>query len=224
MFGEPFYHATLRKTVVAFGSLFDSLYVVRKQDNNDIKIKVPIVYSGKEKFIQRYKDTLNRDNKNTVVLQTILPKMGYEISDISYDATRKKPSVNKRIIEQNAESYKLNHIEVPYNVNFTLTAYVRYMEDGLQIAEQILPYFSPDFTVAIKQDVLGEVNERMNIPFVLNTVTLETDYEGSLDANTRMIMWNFEFTARINLFGPLNNTGVIKYIETNVLDINDETT
>jgi hypothetical protein len=222
MFGDPFYHSTLRKTVIAFGSLFDGLYVVRNQDGNNIKIKVPIVYSGKEKFIQRYKDTLNKENKDNVVLQTILPRMGFEMGEISYDASRKKPSVNKRIIESQLETYKLNYIEVPYNVNFNLTAYVRYMDDGLQIAEQILPYFTPDFTVAIKQEVSGESGEKMNIPFVLNSVEIQNDYEGSMEGSSRMIMWNFEFTARINLFGPSNNTGIIRSVNANYIIDNPE--
>jgi len=221
MFGEPFYHSTLRKTVIAFGSLFDSLYVVRTQDNNPVKIKVPIQYSTKEKFIQRYKDTLNRENKDSIVLQTILPRMGFEMGEISYDASRKKPTINRRTVEsiENGETvYKTNYTEVPYNVNFNLTAYVRYIDDGLQLAEQILPYFTPDFTVAIKQEVLGETTERMNIPIVLNSVTQNVDYEGAMDLNPRIIMWDYSFTARINLFGPMSNTNVIKATNINFLN------
>jgi len=223
MFGDPFYYSTLRKTVIAFGSLFDSIYIVRTQDNNNIKIKVPIIYSAKEKFIQRYKDTLNRDNKDSVVLQTILPRLGFEMAEITYDATRKKPSVNKRIIDT-PTGFKVNYTEVPYNVNFNLTAYVRYMDDGLQIAEQILPYFTPDFTVAIKQQVLGEENERMNIPIILNSVSQQIDYQGSLEDNTRMIMWNYGFTARINLFGPLVESPLITLTESNILNLLDDNT
>lgn len=225
MFGDPFYHSTLRKTVIAFGSLFDSLYIVRTQDNNPIKIKVPIIYSGKEKFIQRYKDTLNRENENSVVLQTILPKMGFEITEIAYDASRKKPSINYKIAEtqQNGETiYNRNYTEVPYNVNFTLTAYVRYMDDGLQLAEQILPFFTPDFTVAIKQEVLGYQGERMNIPFVLNSVSQVNDYEGALDISPRLLMWDYSFTARINLFGPLVETPLITYTETDIFSISTQ--
>lgn len=222
MFGEPFYHSTLRKTVIAFGSLFDSLYVVRTQDNNPVKIKVPIQYSSKEKFIQRYKDTLNRENKDSIVMQTILPRMGFDMGEIAYDASRKKPTINRRTVEatENGETvYKTNYTEVPYNVNFNLTAYVRYIDDGLQLAEQILPYFTPDFTVAIKQEVLGETSERMNIPIVLNSVSQNVDYEGAMDLNPRIIMWDYSFTARINLFCPLSNTGLINEIGLNFLDI-----
>lgn len=222
MFGAPFYHSTLRKTVIAFGSLFDSLYVVRTQDNNPIKIKVPIQYSSKEKFIQRYKDTLNRENKDSIVLQTILPRLGFEMGELAYDASRKKPTINRRTVEsvENGETvYETNYTEVPYNVNFNLTAYVRYIDDGLQLAEQILPYFTPDFTVAIKQEVLGETSERMNIPIVLNSVAQNVDYEGAMEITPRIIMWDYSFTARINLFAPLSNTGLINEIGLNFLDI-----
>ena len=154
MFGDPFYHSTLRKTVIGFGSLFDNLYVVRTQDNNPIKIKVPIQYGSKEKFIQRYKDTLNRENKDSIVLQTILPRLGFDMGEIAYDASRKKPTINRRTIETSEDGdtvYKTNYAEVPYNVNFNLTAYVRYMDDGLQLAEQILPYWRKnEHTYSIK--------------------------------------------------------------------------
>jgi hypothetical protein len=225
MFGDPFYHSTLRKTVIGFGSLFDNLYVIRTQDNNPIRIKIPIQYSSKEKFIQRYKDTLNRENKDSIVLQTILPRLGFEIREITYDSSRKKPTINKRIIEQTESgesTYKVNYTEVPYNVNFSLTSYVRYMDDGLQIAEQILPYFTPDFTIAIKQDVLGETGERMNVPIVLNAVTQNVEYEGAMDLNPRIIMWDYSFTARINLFGPLSGTGLINDIGLNFLRYEEE--
>ena len=219
MFSDPFYHSTLRKTVIAFGSLFDQLYVTRMQDGNEVKIKVPILYSPKEKYVQRYKDSFNRDNKDATAVQIILPEIGYEIAEIAYDPSRKKPSVNKRIVEKpsNSDLYKSNYTEVPYNVNFNLTAYVRYMDDGLQIIEQILPYFTPDFTVAIKQNVLGGSSERMNIPFVLNTVNIGSDYEGSMEVGTpRMILWDLSFTARINLFGPMSAIGVIEEVNINL--------
>ena len=219
MFGDPFYHSTLRKTVIGFGSLFDYLYVVRNQDNNPIKIKVPIQYGSKEKFIQRYKDTLNRENKDSIVLQTILPRLGFDMGEIAYDASRKKPTINRRTIETSEDGdtvYKTNYAEVPYNVNFNLTAYVRYMDDGLQLAEQILPYFTPDFTIAIKQDVLGETGERMNIPIVLNSVSQNVEYEGAMDLNPRIIMWDYSFTARINLFGPMNNSSIILSVDNNI--------
>lgn len=224
MFGEPFYHSTLRKTVIGFGSLFDNLYVARTQDNNQVKIKVPIQYSTKEKFIQRYKDTLNRENKDSIVLQTILPRLGFEMGEITYDASRKKPTINRRTIEttENGNTvYKTNYTEVPYNVNFSLTAYVRYMDDGLQLAEQILPYFTPDFTIAIKQGVLGETGERMNVPIVLNSVSQNIEYEGAMDLNPRIIMWDYSFTARINLFGPMIDSPIITYTETDILDISE---
>lgn len=221
MFGEPFYHSTLRKTVIGFGSLFDNLYVVRTQDNNQVKIKVPIQYSTKEKFIQRYKDTLNRENKDSIVLQTILPRLGFEMGEITYDASRKKPTINRRTIEttENGNTvYKTNYTEVPYNVNFSLTAYVRYMDDGLQLAEQILPYFTPDFTIAIKQGVLGETGERMNVPIVLNSVSQNIEYEGAMEINPRIIMWDYSFTARINMFGPMVNSSIVDEVGINFID------
>ena len=96
------------------------------------------------------------------------------------------------------------------------------MDDGLQLAEQILPFFTPDFTVAIKQEVLGYEGERMNIPFVLNSVSQVNDYEGTLEISPRLLMWDYSFTARINLFGPLVETPLITYTETDILNISTQ--
>jgi hypothetical protein len=239
MFGEPFYHSTIRKTVIAFGSLFNNVYVTRSQNDEKIKIKIPIIYSTKENFFHRYRDALKRGEKE-VVLQTILPKFGFEIGEMEYDSSRKKPTVNKRIAESTKNGIKsivMNYTEVPYNVNFNLTGYFRFMDDALQAAEQILPYFTPDFTVSIKQDVLGEENERMNIPIVLNSTGLVTDYEGAMELNPRIIMWNYNFTAKINLFKPLidlgeggdggdgsgGGGGLIRFVEVNIFDSFPET-
>lgn len=231
MFGEPFYHGTLRKTVIAFGSLFNNIYVQRSLD--DIKIKVPIVYSTKETFFQRYKDALKR-GEGEAVIQTILPKLGFEVGEIEYDSSRKKPTINKRIaesIENGTKTIKMTYTEVPYNVNFSLTGYYRFMDDALQVAEQILPYFTPDFTVSIKQDVLGESGERMNIPIILNSTGLITDYEGSMELAQRIIVWNYSFTAKINFFGPAKDLGgsgengpIVKFVEANIFDSFPETT
>lgn len=223
MFGDPFYHSTIKKTVIAFGSLFDNIYIVRNQDNNPIKIKVPIIYSGKEKFIQRYKDSLDRQPAD-VVVQTLLPRIGFEMTEIQYDSSRKKPSINRRLIETDElgnSQYKLNYTEVPYNINFSLSVYVRNIDDGLQIAEQILPFFTPDFTVAIKQNVLNAEGERMNIPFVLNSVSQNSEFEGSMELSPRILIWDYSFTSKINLFGPLLDAPVIKYIEANIYDFNE---
>lgn len=223
MFGEPFYHGILRKTVIAFGSLFNNIYVQRTPD--DIKIKVPIIYSTKETFFQRYKDALKR-GEGEAVIQTILPKLGFEIGEIEYDSARKKPSVNRRFVEvteNGTTTIASNYTEVPYNVNFSLTGYFRYMDDALQVAEQILPYFTPDFTVAIKQNVLSESDERMNIPIVLNSTGLVAEYEGAMELSPRVILWNYSFTAKINFFGPLN-VGIpfIRNVEVNLFSAEPE--
>ncbi len=144
-----FYHGTIRKMVTAFGTLFNNIYIQRTDSGVTKKIKVPLIYSPKEKFVHR----LNLDVDKTMV-QTILPRMGFSITGMNYDAERKKNSLNKRWKQEigtNDEiTFQYRYEDVPYNIDFELYIYTRNIDDGLQIVEQILPFFTPDFTITIK--------------------------------------------------------------------------
>lgn len=218
-----FYHGLIRKTVVSFGTLFNNLYIVR--DNNtgkSQKIKVPLVYSTKEKFIQRLAISLSDLNNQST--QITLPRMSFAITNMTYDPERKKISINKRYKEtlttNNDVEFSYHHSNVPYNIDFTLSCYVRNMDDGLQIVEQILPYFTPEFTVTINPGILKDSNEKLDIPIILTAVTTQEETEGALvDSATRFIMWDFTFTAKMMVYGPVKTSGIIKHIETNIFDL-----
>ena len=220
-----FYHGLIRKTVISFGTLFNNLYINRTDgQNRNQKIKVPLVYSPKEKFMQKLSQSFaDLENQAT---QITLPRMSFSISNMQYDPERKKNSIQKRYKETVTTSgdmeFSYHHCNVPYNLEFTLSSYVRNMDDGLQIVEQILPYFTPEFTVTIKPGVLGDSYEKLDIPIVLTSVTTEEKAEGSLlTESTRFITRDMVFAAKMMIYGPVKTSPLIQNIDANIFRLED---
>jgi hypothetical protein len=207
MFGEnnAYYNETLKKNIAAFGTLFNQVTLVRKDNNGDVytKIKVPILYGPKEKFIYRLiTETGVTDNTH---IQATFPKMGFEILNILYDPTRKFNKIlQKKVI---TESYTdIGFVAVPYNISINLYAFTRNLEDNLQIIEQIVPYFTPDFTVSLNYNSL---NQGIDVPIVLNDVNTSEDYEGDFSTR-RSVTTVFNFTMKTYLYGHIKrNTSMI---------------
>ena len=218
---STFYHATTRKLVTAFGTLFNNIYIERTDEGVTKKIKVPLSYSPKEKFIHR----LNLDIDKTMI-QTVLPRMGFSITGISYDAERKKNSLNKRwkqeIGTNDEVTFQYRYEDVPYNIDFELYIYTRNIDDGLQIVEQILPFFVPDFTITIKPKVLDNSLEKVDIPIILNQVIPNEVYNESFSEDTRVLNWDLQFTAKTNFYGPVrNSSSIIKDVKVNFFDFDE---
>lgn len=214
-----FYHGTIKKIVTAFGTLFNNIYVVRTDGSNTKKIKVPLIYSPKEKFAHR----LNLDVDKTMV-QTVLPRMGFSITNMNYDVDRKKNTMNKRWTEEvvsEQQTFKYRYEDVPYNIDFELYVYTRNIDDGLQIIEQILPFFTPEFTITIKPKVLDNSLERVDIPIILNSISPSEIYDQKFSDETRVLTWDLQFTAKTFLYGPVRTSGLIKDININLWDINE---
>ena len=203
---EYFYNQTLRKLTLAFGGLFDEIYI--SKDTSDGKIertRVPLTYSGKEKFIRR--------------IETLLPKMAFEMTNLQYDPTRKVNKINKKFKSSlvDGETYTQRaYAEVPYNVQFSLYCFTRTVDDNLQIMEQILPYFSPEFIVTLK---MNEVDTNVDVPIVLNTTNMTEQYEGDMTTR-RSVISSFSFTAKAHIFSKVSGFGIIKEIDINLLEDN----
>ena len=213
MFGNYFHHGTIRNLVVAFGSLFNNITVARKDSTGAEKerIKVPLSYANKEKFLRRIRQNPTLEQN----LQMTLPRMSFDFTSLSYDSARKKNTSLKRVIEDDSSTrskVKSMYTEVPYNLDFTLYVAARHMEDGLQIIEQILPYFTPEFTVTLKLE--NNFAKRVDVPIILNSTNSEYDYEGSFD-DTRNLIWTLEFTMKANIYSPVKTGGII--LESGVL-------
>ena len=213
MFGEHFYHKKIRNTVIAFGTIFNNVNIKRLDSSGNPlqNIKVPLSYSPKEKFLARLdaqQDLTGDDSKVAITL----PRMSFEITGYSYDATRKL-NKNQKItkVTTNADTTKMNnqYMPVPYNVNFQLNVFTANSDDGLQIIEQILPFFQPDYTVTMIED--RTMDTKRDIPFILNSVDYSDDYTGSL-TSLRRIIYTLSFTAKVYLYGPISTNAIIKKV------------
>lgn len=209
MFGETnaYYNETIRKNIVAFGSLFNQVTIMRRDAEDDLvnKIKVPIVYGPKEKFI--YRLTTETGVTDKTHLQATFPRLGYEIINIIYDPTRKlNRMIQKRV---STESYTdTTYMEVPYNININLYSFTRTLEDNLQIIEQIAPYFQPEFNLCINYNT---INQAIDVPIVLNDISTSEDYEGDFTTR-RSVTTVFNFTMKTYIYGNIkrNITAIIE--------------
>tara|TARA_B110000858_G_scaffold148970_1_gene169351 strand:- start:269 stop:1081 length:813 start_codon:yes stop_codon:yes gene_type:complete len=213
MFGEHFYHKKIRNTVIAFGTIFNNVNIKRLDSSGNPlqNIKVPLSYSPKEKFLARLdaQADLNGDDSKVAIT---LPRLSFEVTGYSYDGGRKL-NKNQKVtkVTTNADTTKMNsqYMPVPYDVSFALSVYVANSDDGLQIIEQILPYFQPDYTVTMIES--GTMDTKRDIPIILNNVDFEDSYTGSL-TSSRRIIYTLTFTAKIYLFGPISTSAVIKTV------------
>jgi len=206
---NTYYNESIRKLVTAFGALFNSIYVIRKDENQQIteKIRVPLMYGPKEKFIYRLKNESQISDETHV--QTTLPLMGFDMTSIMYDVNRKINRLTRKV-QQGRSSYS----EVPYNINFGLYVFTRNIDDNLQIVEQILPYFTPEFMISINID---ELYPSVDIPIILNSVAMNEDYEGSYDIR-RSVTSMFDFTVKGYVYNKFcePTTGIIKNIDLDI--------
>jgi hypothetical protein len=207
------YNKIIRKLVVGFGNLFNEITLVRyNKDNTEAeRFIVPIAYAAKELYVQRLEGDANLDKK----VQMTLPRMSFEMNGLSYDTSRKQNTNFKSFAKTN-NGVVSQYNPVPYNFDFSLYIYVRNIEDGTQIIEHILPYFTPDYT--IKLNLVPEMGVVKEIPVVLNSTSHETAYEGPRDSDPRMIIWTLNFTVKGYVFGQTSSTGLIKTSITNILN------
>jgi len=207
-----FYNRTIRKIVVAFGTVFNDIYVVRyTKDGVTAKetIKVPLNWGAKEKYITR----ITSDPSLTKSIATTVPRISFEMTGMSYDSSRKLPTTVRNFSANNATTIHAQYVPVPYNFDFSLSIYVRNTEDGTQILEQILPFFTPDFSVTV--DFIPLMDPKYDMPIILNSVSNETTYEGDM-METRLIIWNLEFTAKSHIWPPVKTGKIITTANTNL--------
>ena len=210
MFGTYFYHQTSRKMVVAFGTLFNNIEV-RRTDSADAVvevIKIPLSYGPKDKMLVR----ISQDpNLNPKVALTV-PRMGFELTSMTYDGARKLNTMGRNV-KKGTTGLKKQFNPVPYNWDFSLYVFVKNAEDGTQILEQILPFFTPDFTVTMT--LVSGMTVKMDIPLVLNSVTSEDSYEGDF-ATRRSIIWTLSFLMKGFLYPSVTDNAAV--ITSSVVD------
>jgi len=211
MIGQQFYNESTRNVVVAFGTLFNKIQLNKKDASGNIiqTMKVPLAYGPKQKWLSRLTEDPNL-NKPTAVT---LPRIGFEISGISYDSTRKQNKILKvkKVLDgTDSSQLKSGYMPVPYNVNFELYVLAKNSDDALQIVEQILPYFQPEYTVTLRE--VPELEIIRDVPIVLNSIGYEDDYEGDFTSR-RSIIYTLSFTAKYYLYGPVTSTNTIRSVQ-----------
>ena len=213
MFGNYFYNESMRRMTIGFGQIFNNIQIKRKDDTGKViqTIRVPLAYGPKEKFLVRLDQQSSLSNREFAIT---LPRMGFEISSISYDPTRKLTRIQKFKQVKSAADGKVldfNYTPVPYNISYNLYSFTASAEAGLQIIEQILPFFQPDFTVTI--NAIPSLNIKRDIPIILNSVNYEDTYSGDFTTR-RAVIYTLNFTAKTYLFGPSTSQKVIKTVQT----------
>ena len=215
MFGTYFYNESMRRMTVAFGQLFNNIQIKRTDSNDTViqSIRVPLAYAPKEKFLTRLDQQPNLNEREMAIT---LPRMSFEISAIQYDASRKLNKIQKfRAVKTGAEGKILdyNYMPVPYNISYDLNIFTATAESGLQIVEQILPFFQPDYTVTV--NAIPSLNIKRDVPIVLNNVNYDDSYSGDFTTR-RAVTYTLGFTAKTYLFGPAQTQKVVKTVQTDL--------
>ena len=209
MLGTYYYHEILRKTIIAFGTIFNDIHIRHRdgagKESSDMR--VPLAYGPMQKFLARLEQQpdLNR------AVQITLPRMSFETTNIAYDATR-KGGITQTFKATDGNKLRKVFMPVPYNIGFELNILVKLNDDALQIVEQILPYFQPSFNVTI--DLVNVIGEKRDVPIVLDNISFQDDYEGDF-ATRRALIYTLNFTEKTYLFGPVADTpeGLIKKVQ-----------
>ena len=220
MFGRYFYNESMRRMTIAFGQIFNNIQIKRKDSSGTTvqSIQVPLAYAPKEKFLVRLDQQPSLDNREFAIT---LPRMGFEITGIEYDGSRKLSRMQKyKTVKTSADGKILNYnyTPVPYNISYNLYSFTATAEGGLQIIEQILPFFQPDYTVTV--NAIPELDIKRDVPIVLNNVNYEDSYNGDFSAR-RAVVYTLGFTAKTYLFGPANTQKVIKETQADIYSNTD---
>ncbi len=198
---EYFYHEIFRKTVIAFGSLFNDISIKKTDSSGNVTsvIKVPLAYGPTQKFLARLEQSPDL-NKPT---QMTLPRMSFELTGVSYDSSRKVTTTQTFLAKDpdSSTDVKKVYMPVPYNMIFELSIMSKLNDDALQIIEQILPYFQPHYNISV--NLVSSISEKRDIPITLDNITMQDDYEGDFTTR-RALIYTLRFTAKTYLFGPVS--------------------
>ena len=224
MFGNHFYNKRVRTTVSIFGSLFNNIHVIRTNASNEVisQVKVPLSYAPKRNFLERLSAMADGEQAERRVAMK-LPRMSFEITDMSYDPIRQLPKVNayrETLPADNTKGRKV-YTGVPYNIQFQLNIYAKSQDDALQIVEQIIPYFAPQYNLTVKP-FTDYPDVKDDVPVILQGITFSDDFEGGFEQR-RTIVYTLDFQMKINFYGPDRDRAIIREVNSplNILAANE---
>lgn len=206
---KHFYHEHVRRAIIAFGTLFNNIQIRRLNSSGDVaqSLFVPLSYAPKQKFIDRIREAPEID-ANRQPFAITLPRIGFEITNFSYDASRKLAlTQNIRTINTDTSVVRHAYTSTPYNMNISMSVFAKNQDDGLQIVEQIFPFFNPDFSITVNE--IPELGIKRDLQIILDSVNYNDEYEGGFDKRLTII-WDFNFTVKLNFYGYVDNATLIK--------------
>ena len=211
MFGTYFYNETIKRCVSVFGTMFNNIQFKKVKADGTVLTSpiVPISYGPKQKFLDRIAEEPNLSDSNRSAIS--LPRMAFELTGFEYDVARQQNKLiraHKSVYEADGKR-GFQYQPAPYNLNFTLSILTKNMNDALQIVEQILPYFQPEYTVTMK--MVDSMPDNRDVPIILNSVSFSDEYEGGFD-DRRIIEYTLDFTMKTYFFGPVYTGNLIKNV------------
>jgi|TARA_R100000482_G_scaffold102377_1_gene45392 hypothetical protein len=221
MLGTYFYHEILRKTVIAFGTLFNEVHI-QKEDKSGKTIsdlKVPLAYGPRSKFLAKLQQQQELNQPTAITL----PRMSFEMNSITYDSQRKTSVTKTFKAVDNNDKVKKVFLPVPYNVGFELNIMTKLNDDALQIVEQILPFFQPSFNITV--DLIDSIGEKRDMPVVLENISFSDEYEGDFSTR-RVLTYTLNFSVKTYLFGPIADStdGLIRKVQVDYYSDTDRQT
>ncbi len=206
MLGTQFYNQAVRKTVISFGTLFNNIELKKIVDGQVMETeKVPLAYGPKQKFLYRLQGNPTDGRKVAITM----PRIYFEMTGIDYDASRKTPATQKykTVINDEGKEVRTQYVPVPYNISFEVGILCKSQDDGLQILEQILPFFQPSFSMSLK--FIPDMDEVRDVAVVLNNVDFDDDWEDDFSTR-RSITYSMQFTCKSYIYGPYTKADVIR--------------
>lgn len=193
---EYFYNEILRRTIISFGTLFNTITI----KNEGSVVRVPLAYGPIQKFLARIEQSPDLNKPMAITL----PRMSFEYTGMTYDPTRKLTQTQQIVVKNPADGtdIKKQFVPVPYNMQFELGIMCKLNDDALQIVEQILPFFQPAYNITV--ELVSDIKEKRDVPVVLESVTMQDDYEGDFTSR-RVLLYTLRFTAKTYLFGPVQS-------------------
>jgi hypothetical protein len=220
MFGTYFYHEKVRNCVAMFGRLFNNIYVLRKNSSGQVisQVKVPLSYAPRRKYLERIRENPDLSEDTQVAIK--LPRMSFEIVNFAYDPTRQltKSNTFSSIASGSTTNRQKYFPPVPYTINFQLNVYAKSQDDALQVVEQVLPYFNPQYTLTVKPFGVDYPDFKEDIPIAIQGVSFQDDFEGSMETR-RTIIYALDFEMKVNFYGPISQSGIIRSAISNIYDI-----
>jgi hypothetical protein len=211
VFNDKFYWGTIRKSIVAFGNMFNNIYIDRKDSTGVViqTLKVPLAYAPKQKFLARISAQPQSFEQS---FETYLPRMSFELLGIQYDPSRRVGLLQQnRAINGTNDTLNAQYAPTPYNLAMSLYLFAKDSDDALQVVEQILPYFNPDYNLTL--NAIPALGIKNDLPIILDSVTYDDEYEGDF-SKRRAVYWTLNFTMKLNFYGPINKQSLIKTTST----------